>query len=236
MASELAEKMAGAVQAVAPLLREAGFRKQRHAFNREAEPGLTQVLTFQMGAHQPPGTHEIEGLRENLYGAFTINLGLHIAEVDHVGNSLPRPRPSFLRAEDMPKPKPPPKFFREGHCQVTKRIGQLFPDPADRWWRLDLPDGELAELVRKLIREYALPFFDHLGSRRALLDAWHAGDPAVRYTPKFTIAIVHAKRGENQIAEKLLTAELDETDHPAVAESIIAAASELGLRVQRQGP
>jgi len=234
MTSDLAEKMVRAVSVAAPLLRDVGFRKQRHAFNRDAEAGLTQVLTFQMGAHQPPGTGEAGGLRKSLYGNFTINLGLYLAEVRELGDGLPRIRPSFLREEDMPKTKPPPKFFHEGDCHVTCRIGELLPDPADRWWQLDLPDDELVELVRKLTQEYALPFFDRLSSREALLDAWHAGDPSVRHTPKFTIAIVHAKRGEKTVAEELLAAQLRETDRPAAAERIFAAASTLGLRIQER--
>lgn len=123
MATGYAKKMEAAVAAAAPLLRERGFRKQRHRFNAETERGLTQVLTFQMGAHQPPGTTEVPGLRENLYGAFTANLGLHFDEVRDVPLRLPRP--SFLREEDLPPPRPQsrPKFLGDGDCHVTVRLG-----------------------------------------------------------------------------------------------------------------
>ena len=36
---------------------------------------------FQMGAFDPPGTTYIPGLRENLYGLFTINLGVYVPDV-----------------------------------------------------------------------------------------------------------------------------------------------------------
>jgi Domain of unknown function (DUF4304) len=34
-----------------PSLKQAGFRKQRHTFNRETEPGLIQVVNVQMGPY-----------------------------------------------------------------------------------------------------------------------------------------------------------------------------------------
>jgi hypothetical protein len=65
-----APEMAAVVEAVAPLLREAGFRKRRHVFNRRAsEPGLTHLVEFQMG--QVWGHH----------GRFVIAFGYDAAEV-----------------------------------------------------------------------------------------------------------------------------------------------------------
>lgn len=216
MSSEYAAKLAEAVRAVAPLLRERGFKKQRNAFNRESEPGLVQVITFQMGAHQPPGTVEIPGLRESLYGAFTINLGLHFDEVRELGRLKPRG-----------------KFVREGECHVTTRIGNLLRDGADVWWKLDLPEDELRTLVRQLISDRALPFLDRFDSRGALLDGWHNSDPNVRYTPAFTIAVIHATRGDTAVAEELIAAELRETERPGTRKNIIDAAQSLGLRIAR---
>ena len=44
-----ADVMSAVVSAVAPTLKAAGFKKQRHTFNRLAERGLVHVLNFQMG-------------------------------------------------------------------------------------------------------------------------------------------------------------------------------------------
>jgi Domain of unknown function (DUF4304) len=230
MATEYARKMDAAVRAVVPLLRERGFKKQRHVFNAEPEPGLTQVLTFQMGAHQPPGAAEVPGLRENLYSRFTINLGLHLAEVAE----LPKRSPgvAFLREQGLPvpPPRPRPKFLNEGHCHLTTRLGQLI-DGRDTWWSLDVPEAELQMHVPRLLDEYALPFFNRFNSRSAIIDAWNASDPAVRYTPKFTIAVIQAQRGETGEAEDLLAAELHDTDRPAARQEILDAAAHLGLNV-----
>jgi hypothetical protein len=191
---------------------------------------MTQVLTFQMGAHQPPGATEIPGLRQNLYGAFTINLGLHFEEV----RELPKRSPgaAFLREHGLPVPPPRarPRILGEGDSHVTVRLGQLVGG-RDTWWTLELPDDELESLVGELIADYALPFFERFNSREALLGAWHAGDPIVRYTPPFTIAVIHARRGETAEAEELLAAALRESERPAARQEIIDAAEHLGLRV-----
>jgi Domain of unknown function (DUF4304) len=230
MATEYARKMDAAVRAAAPLLRERGFKKQRHVFNAEPEPGLTQVLTFQMGAHQPPGSGEVPGLRENLYGRFTINLGLHFAEVAE----LPKRSPgvAFLREHGLPvpPPRPPPKFLNEGHCHVTKRLGKLI-EGRDEWWSLEVPEADLELHVPRLVEAYALPFFDRFDSRSAVVDAWHADDPALQYSPAFPIAVIHARRGETAEAEQLLAAELRDTEHPGARQSILDAAAHLGLNV-----
>lgn len=230
MATAYARKMDAVVAAVSPLLREHGFKKQRHRFNVEPEPGMTQVLTFQMGAHQPPGTIEIPGLRENLYGAFTINLGLHFEEV----RELPKHSPAvaFLREQGLPvpPPRPRPKILGEGDCHVMVRLGELI-DGHDTWWTLDAHEDEVESLVHELISDYALPFFARFTSREALVGAWHAGDAAVRYTPAFIIAVIHARRGEKAVAEELLAAELRESELPAERREIIDAAEHLGLTI-----
>ncbi len=50
-----------------------GYRKRRHNFSRlSASDGFVQMLGFQMGAFDPPGTVEIPGLRPDLYGGFDL--------------------------------------------------------------------------------------------------------------------------------------------------------------------
>ena len=113
---------------------------------------------------------------------------------------------------------------------MTVRLGELI-DGRDTWWTLELHDDELESLAHELIADCALPFFERFNSREALLGAWHAGDPTVRDTPPFTIAVVHARRGETAEAEGLLAAELRESERPAARQQIIDAAEHLGLRV-----
>src|SRR5690606_24175664 len=83
MATKSAEVAAMDViqRGVRPLLKEAGFRGSGRTFNRGTPDGLTQVVRFQMGSFDPPGTTDIPGLRENRYGWFTVNLGVYVPEV-----------------------------------------------------------------------------------------------------------------------------------------------------------
>ena len=64
-----------------PFLKGCGFKVRGRTFKRPTEDGLTQVVSLQMGASDPPGTTSIPGLRENLHGLFTVNLGVYIPEV-----------------------------------------------------------------------------------------------------------------------------------------------------------
>src|SRR3989338_4695739 len=67
--------------ALRPFLKENGFKVRGRTFNRTTEDGLTQVVNIQMGASDPPGTTHIPGLRENLHGLLTVNLGVYVPEV-----------------------------------------------------------------------------------------------------------------------------------------------------------
>jgi len=51
--------------ALRPFLKGCGFKVRGRTFNRPTEDGLTQVVSLQMGASDPPGTTSILGFREN---------------------------------------------------------------------------------------------------------------------------------------------------------------------------
>jgi len=42
---------------------------------------LTHVGQFQMGRFDPPGTNFIAGMPENMYGKFSVNVGVYVPEV-----------------------------------------------------------------------------------------------------------------------------------------------------------
>jgi hypothetical protein len=158
VSTEAAAAMKQVVAEVTPMLKEAGFRKRRHSFNRHAVDGLTGVVHFQMGAYEPPGTVEIPPFRRNLYGRFTINLGIF--------------------SPDMPTYGPPGKkyeWINEYDCQLRKRIGHLLPDPRDVWWPLD--DLAFAEQIAlATLSDHGLPWLDRYPTRISILDAFRRGD------------------------------------------------------------
>jgi len=149
------------VAGAAPLLKAAGFRKRRHCFNREAEPGLVQVVWFWMGESLPPGPgsdkhrafREALGLRGDYYGTFTIHLGVYVPEM-------------VVHKDEEPR-----SWVNEYNCQIRVPIGSLIPPGEDMWWPLDPPD-KAGDTAVDVLQEVALPWLDHRTSREAILGLW----------------------------------------------------------------
>jgi hypothetical protein len=164
--------MAEIVKVVQPSLKSAGYRKSGNRFNRTTEPGIVQVISFQMGAFDPPGTVEIPGLRPNLYGRFTVNLGV------------------FLEAV-MPYDKtPPPKsFVNDYNCHIRRRIGELLDNPTDYWWPLDTATA--APAIQELIDTRVAAWMEHFSTWQRILTDLEAVAPdsrAVRGEPDKLLA------------------------------------------------
>jgi Domain of unknown function (DUF4304) len=104
-------------QGLDPLLRESGFRKSNRTYNRTTADGLTHVIDFQMGRFDPPGTTYIPGLRENLYGLFSVNLDVYVPEVAryHGGGEAK-------------------SVVRDGNCCIRTRLGHA--RNKEHWWKI----------------------------------------------------------------------------------------------------
>lgn len=194
-----AERMAGIVAAVAPGLRNAGFRRRRHAFNRPVQPGLVHVIDFQMGSFGPPGSAEILPWRPDLYGRYTINLGVYVDEVAHALG--PGRREGFV-----------PEYA----CEIRARIGQLAArPPVDLWLALDRPADVLAGEAAPLVFDTALAFLDGLADRTSILGAWQRGALNAVMTPRapLAIAVILDQLGETEAARTITRAYLARDDH-----------------------
>lgn len=192
--------MSRVVADVAPLLKVAGFRKRRHTFNRSPEPGLVQVVNFQMGAFEPPGpgsefhrtARESIGLAGNLYGRFTVNLGVYVAEMVLPGSDH---RGGWVNHYD---------------CQLRKRIGELLALRKDVWWSLD--DFETAaSTALDALQEAGIPWLDGLVSRDAILALYEAvGRRGLGMTPVGPVQIAWLlKDRDRKGAETVLRAYLE---------------------------
>ena len=147
-----AQAMTALIVAVQPDLKELHFRKRRRSFNRTVEPdGLIPVIRFQRGRFDPPGTVEIPGLRPNLYGRFTINLGVWLPRVAEPGLDTPADRAG--------------RFINDYDCHLRVRIGELLPQQEDTWWPLDTPVDDLAGAITSAIAGYALPWLARFSTR-----------------------------------------------------------------------
>jgi hypothetical protein len=188
-ATAYASNMRAVVDELRPLFKRSGFRKQRHTFNREPAPGLIQVINFQMGPYEVGDPVEIPGFRENLYGKFTVNLGVYVREVhDHLSRV------------------PAPRFIAEPYCEIRKRLGELMPSAGDIWWSLDHEPDVLAADVAEPLDRVGLPYLDGLSWREAILQAWYRHGDEIGLPPRgqLSIALIHYHRGERDLAARLV--------------------------------
>jgi hypothetical protein len=195
-------------------LKGLGFRKKGRSFNRATDDGLVQVISIQMGAHDPPGTTYIPGLRENLYGWFTMNLGVYVPEVArHHGGGEAK------------------SFVQEYHCCVRSRLGDLGPEKKDLWWRNDAVDEVVPDIAARLDRD-GLPFLDRFASRTAILAAWDGkteNQGAGSSPPRIVMAIILVERGDREQAKKLLVEQAGETRNPGHPAYVRSLAERLGI-------
>src|SRR3954452_24009993 len=155
-----ADAMKEVVATVVPLVKRAGFKKRRHTFNRTPERGLVHVINFQMGPFTPPGpgseahatgSEALGIIDSDLYGTFTINLGVYAA------------------AMVIDESVQPGTWVNHYNCQLRRRIGQLLTNE-DVWWSLDAPD-EVGGVVETALTVAALPWLDQFMTTSSIVDA-----------------------------------------------------------------
>lgn len=113
--SEVARAMDLIQKRLAPDLKARRFGMRGRTFNRKSSDGLTHVRSVQMGSFDPPGTTYHPRLRENLYGRFTVNLGVYVPEV----------------AAALYGGGAAGNWVRESSCCIRARLGELGNERAD---------------------------------------------------------------------------------------------------------
>ncbi len=197
---------------VRPFLKELGFRARARAFNRTTSDGIIQVVEFQLGRFDPPGTHYV-GFKQNWYGKFTVNVGVYIPEVDTLKPSLKSSLP----------------FVHEYDCFIRRRLGALGPEHRDIWWNLDSVHEQAAEVFQRVERD-ALPFLAQFETRDAILQLWMREDASLssleRQRQRIACAIILAIRGQGEEARSILSALLREEPSKAMPRDVMR---QLGL-------
>ncbi|MBN1345125.1 MAG: DUF4304 domain-containing protein, partial [Phycisphaerae bacterium] len=198
---------------VGPVLTGAGFRGRGRTFNRTTSDQLTQVISFQMGAFDPPGTQYIPGIRESLYGLFTVNVGVFVPEVArfHLGIKVKG-------------------FVPVTGCCIRARLGELGPERRDLWFRITLEDG-VAASVRERIGRDALPFLARFAMRDLILDEWRDVPDSVSHCspPRIAVGIILAVRGQREEARRLLADQARRSSHPGHVAFVRELAGKLGV-------
>lgn len=136
-----------AVQAkVYEFMKPLGFRKKGRTFNREAEErGIYQVVHFQTGPYE--FGPEIPPFRLNLYGKFTVNIGVLIKEL-----------------YDFKEYTKPTAFYQEMDCEARTRLPNLLYGE-DVWWNLTDDTESLATTVIDGFQSIGFAFFELYDTR-----------------------------------------------------------------------
>ena len=196
-----------------PFLRHNGFGMRGRTFNRATDDGLTQVVSIQMGASDPPGTTYSPGLRENLHGLFAVNLGVYVPEVaeNHGGGT----------AES---------WVQEYHCCVRARLRELVGEGKEIWWHARADDEIVAD-VRRCLENVGLPFLDRFATRERILNEWdgRSDNMGASSPPRIVLAIILAERGQRERARALLSQQIRETRNPGHPLYVRRLAEALGL-------
>lgn len=135
---------------ISKYLKAKGFEKKGRNYNRPAEEGLVQVISFQSGTF-PIGKYEIPGLRESKYGQFTINLGIAVPEIRKVAH------PNFAV----------PTFWKEYECQIRDRLGRLLYKK-DHWWTITDDMEGISEEIIEGLESKGLPWLDQYNTREKI--------------------------------------------------------------------
>jgi hypothetical protein len=211
--SKAAEELDHLQSQLRPFLKEHGFRIRARTSNRQTSDGLTHVINFQMGRFDPPGTSYIPWFRKNLYGVFTVNVGVYVPEVATAQLGI-QPR----------------SFVQEVDCCMRERLGMLGPEHSDRWWDLPSNRDTAADLEQRLERD-ALSLPERFESRDSVLDELGRAEEisGIGGPPRIICAIMLAHRGQIGRARDLLAAQIRLSASPKHSEYVQALADRLGL-------
>jgi len=214
--SEYSDAMAEFVRRIHPELEDAGFRKRRHAFNRSAADGVVQVVSFQMGPKMPPGAGPILPWRPDLYGRFTVNLGVALREaweqLEGRGHTFPA-------------------FNHDYDCQIRLRLGEILGADEDLWWPLDVPTPDLVNSVGAALTGPGLSWLKRRESREAILELWRdVGYRALPMPTALPIVMMLRHLDRRQEAAAVMRDYYDSrTDHPSHRRYIYDLAQKLNI-------
>jgi hypothetical protein len=209
--AEAKQRLDAVQAALAPFLERRDFRKSGRTFRRSREPGLVQVINLQAGMHViQPAPHTAD-----LYGRFTVNLGIAIAEL-----------------YELQMGKPFNERVQEHECGIRARLGDFLEGAPDTWWDLAREPEEVAQEVMGLLVDYGLPFLDRFDTRAAVREQWvsyNESEVSLNHLPRMTVALLELARGDRAAAQALLENQIRCTTNPRVKDAMRRLASQHGI-------
>lgn len=201
---------------LATVLKPLGFRRKGRFFNRETEPGLVQVIGLQAGQYEigPPLPPPVQHWRPNLYGQFTVNLGVYVEEV----HARDHPAKRLARVADY-------------HCAIRVRLSVLTED-RDQWWPLEAEVGETADDLAAMLLAVGVPFLDRFHRRDAIVSDWIAYNEAERRlsnVARLDVAMILLARGDATTATQLFEDQIASSALPRHQDYVREKGASLGL-------
>src|SRR5574343_358296 len=128
-------------------LKPLGFKKKGRTFNKQTEDGIYQVINIQSGRYEFGDKYVIPGFRENLYGKFTVNLGVMVKEIYEI--------------DIHNKPK---DIYQDYDCQIRTRLTHLTIQK-DLWWTISDDNNKTAKEVIDGLSKHGLDWLDNFEKR-----------------------------------------------------------------------
>jgi hypothetical protein len=193
-------------------LRPLGFRKIGRSHNRATAAGLIHVINFQMGEY-PIGNYVIPGIRENLYGLFTVNLGVLLPCVHRLGKF------------------PIPRSVRDGNCTIRDRLKN--PSDGQEWFSLGDDSASSRSKIVEVLEQQGLPFLRQFETYQDVLSYYQAHDDLPFQNPgraSLEAAIIARELGNIEMSNRLFE-KAHETEHMGFKEYVAEIAARLGYIV-----
>ncbi len=202
--------MAEIVALSTSLLKDLGFRKRRHSFNRHTDAGLIHVVKFWQAPKEPSAWTEVPGLRVRLFGTFRLDFGVFVPEITRMGT-------------------PTSDWINDYNCHLRTTIGELMHEPGDFWMPLANPESDRWAL--DCIQGFGLPWLDQFPDHQHILDAFNSGgfDRIGMYpAAPLDIAEMLAALGRSAEARTMLETYASRPDHGPHAHYLVDYLTRIG--------
>jgi len=176
-------------------LQPLGFKRKGRTFRRETDHEVLQIIALQAGPFEigPPLPPSVSYMRPDLYGKFTINLGVFVPEIHE------RTNPPVTKS----------RVINDAYCSIRTRLSHI-GEGEDVWWSvLDCDDEDIEDIIALLLH-VGIGFLDRFRTRELIVRDWISENERIG---RLDVAMILLRHGDKQGARRLFE------DHLKVSEA-----------------